>query len=133
MECNLNEVYALRLGLRPRCLDRAAPPVSREWPPGRPVPWGPLAVTAAVVLLAFPTGGVCSTLAIVVLGYAAFSILVTAIEGAWPRRRLEGRARLYHNVAARCLQAAERYPFAGNRRVEGALTAVAAAEGPRGI
>ena len=104
-----------------------APPrsVSREWPPGLPVPWGPLAVTAAVflvVVLAFlpDTGGVCSTLAIIVLGYAAFSILATAIADFWrnvaPSRphALEGRARLYRDVAERCLEAVERYPFAGD-------------------
>ena len=80
-------------------------------------------MTTAVVLLAFlpDTGGVCSILVIIVLGYTAFSILVTAIERAWrnvaPSRRpkvLEGRARLYRNVAERCLRAAERHPFAGD-------------------
>ena len=101
----------------------------REWPADppspRPIPWGPLAVTAAVFLVVLPvflpdTGGVCSTLVIVVLGYAAFSITVTAIDGAWrnvaPRRpsRPEGRACLYHDIAERCLRAAKRYPFAGD-------------------
>ena len=82
----------------------------------------PLAVTAAVfaaaLLLFLPdTGGPCSTLALLVLGYAAFSILVTAIEGAWPRRKaqLEGRARLYRDIAERCLEAAKRYPRSGDQ------------------
>jgi hypothetical protein len=99
--------------------------VTRVWPAEvpshpspRPVPWGPLVVTAAVffvvLLLFLPEGDLCSTLTIVVLGYAAFSIMVSAIEGAWPRRRLGERARLYRDVAARCLRAAERYPFAGD-------------------
>ena len=89
-------------------------------------------MTAVVVLLAFPTGGVCSTLAIIVLGYTAFSILATAIDGAWrnvaPSRpkALEGRARLYRDVAERCLRAAERYPFAGdNLRRETCIPRVA--------
>ena len=91
------------------------------WPPGLPVPWGPLAVAATVffVLLLFvpDTGGPCSTLSLLALGYAAFSILASAVARAWVRRppRLEGRARLYHDVARRCLRAAEMYPFAGDR------------------
>jgi hypothetical protein len=46
-----------------------------------------------VVLLTFlpDTGGVCSTLVIIVLGYAAFSVLASAIAEAWrnmvPRRK----------------------------------------------
>jgi hypothetical protein len=113
---------------RPRPL--TAPPVTREWPPSpRPVPWGPLAVTATVflvVLLLFlpDTGGVCSTLTIVVLGYVAFNIVATVVADFWsnrPRRqqKIEGRARLYRDVAERCMRATERYPFAGDslRRV----------------
>jgi hypothetical protein len=87
-----------------------------------PVPWGPLAVTAAVffvvLLLFLPEGGPCSTLVIVVLGYAAFSIFASSVAEAWrnvaPPKTLEGRARLYRDVAARCLRAAEMYPFAGD-------------------
>jgi hypothetical protein len=75
-------------------------------------------VTAAVffvLLLFLPEGDVCSTLSILVPGYAAFSITVTAVAGAWPRRRpIEGRARLYRGVAERCREAAGRYPFAGD-------------------
>jgi hypothetical protein len=62
------------------------------------------AVFFVVLLLFLPEGGPCSTLTIIVLGYAAFSIMVSAIEGAWPRRRLGERARLYHDVAERCLE-----------------------------
>ena len=100
-----------------------APPVTREWPEPpspRPVPWGPLTVTAAVffvVLLLVPdTGGVCSTIFLLVIGYAAFSIFASTLARTWRRPpRPGGRARLYRDVAARCLRAAERYPFAGDR------------------
>ena len=80
------------------------------------------AVFLSVLLVFLPdTGGVCSTLVVVVLGYAAFSIFASAVEGAWrniapPRRSKEpeGRARLYYDISERCLRAAERYPFAGD-------------------
>jgi hypothetical protein len=71
-----------------------------------------------VVLLFLPEGGPCSTLFLLVIGYAAFSITVREVERAWRNmgrpKVLGGRARLYHEVAERCLRAAERYPFAGD-------------------
>ena len=71
-----------------------------------------------MVLLFLPEGGPCSTLVILVLGYAAFSIFASSVAEAWrnvaPPKTLQGRARLYRDVAVRCLRAAERYPFAGD-------------------
>jgi len=71
-----------------------------------------------VLLLFLPEGDLCSTLVIVVLGYAAFSIFASSVAEAWrnvaPPKTLQGRARLYRDVAARCLRAAGRYPFAGD-------------------
>ena len=76
-------------------------------------------MTAAVFFVVFlflPEGDLCSTIFLLVIGYAAFSIFASTLARTWKRpTRLEGRARLYRDVSERCLRAAGRYPFAGDR------------------